>query len=316
MTLASYAAQRVIVAALTIIGTIVLVFALVRILPGDPVLALLGDYAQSTPPERIEELRRQLGVDRPMAEQLVRYVADVLRGDLGTSFRTGQPVLTEIAANIPSTLALIAASLLITLGVGIPIGIFAAGHRNGPGDYLAMAGSMLALASPSFWFAILLIYVFAYTLGWFPTFGAGSGLDSIRFLVLPAIAVGLRSAALVARMTRSTMLEVLGEDFIRTAHSKGLRDRVVLYGHALPNAALPIVTIVALDIAFLLSSAIVIESVFARPGLGKLLIDAMIGRDYPVVQGAVLVFAVGVVLVNSMADVVFRLVDPRLRKTA
>lgn len=314
MSFANYALQRVIVAALTILGTIVLVFALVRVLPGDPALALLGDYAPSTSPEELAELRSSLGLDRPLPEQLVRYVVDVLQGDLGTSFRTGQPVIAEIAANIPATLVLIAASLIVTLGVGIPAGIFAASHRNRPGDYLVMTGAMLALASPSFWFAILLIYVFAYGLGWFPTFGAGTGLEAFRFLVLPAVAVGLRSAALVARMTRSTMLEVLGEDYVRTAHAKGLFERGILYGHALPNAALPIVTIIALDIAFLLSSAIVIEAVFARPGLGKLLVDAMIGRDYPVVQGTVLVFAVGVVIVNSIADLAFRVLDPRLRK--
>lgn len=308
-----YAVARVGTSILTILGTILLVFILVRVLPGDPAIVLMGDYASSASPAQVQELRERLGLDRSIPEQFARYVYSVSRLDLGQSFRTKRPVAEEIADNIGSTLVLVASGLLIAVAIGVPAGIYAATHRNRPGDYLVMTASMLALASPSFWFAIVLIYLLAFRAEWFPIFGAGQGLDAIRFLALPAIVVGTRSAALIARMSRSTMLDVLGQDYMRTARGKGLAGAIVLRRHALPNAALPIVTIIGLDVAFLMSSAIVIESVFARPGLGKLVVDAMVGRDYPVVQGAVLVFAVAVIVVNAAVDMAYRLIDPRFR---
>lgn len=309
----SYVLSRAVTSVLTVLGTMLLVFLLVRVLPGDPAIVLLGDYASSASEAQVQDLRERLGLDRSVPEQFARYVYSVATGDLGQSFRTRRPVAEEIVDNIGSTLVLIFAGLLIAVAIGVPAGIYAATHRNRPGDYLVMTTSMLALASPSFWFAIVLIYLLAFRAEWFPIFGAGQGLDAIRFLALPAIVVGARSAALIARMARSTMLDVLGQDYMRTARGKGLAPAVILRRHALPNAALPIVTIVGLDVAFLMSSAIVIESVFARPGLGKLLVDAMVGRDYPVVQGAVLVFAVAVIIVNAGVDVLYRVIDPRFR---
>ena len=306
-----YVLARAITALATVLGTLLLVFLLVRVLPGDPAVVLMGDYASSASPAQLAELRVRLGLDRPLPEQFVRYVASVATGDLGESFRTKRPVLEEIADNIASTLALIGAGLAIALMIGLPAGVYASLHRNRRGDYIVMIASMVALASPSFWFAIVLIYLLSFKAGWFPIFGSGQGIDALRYLFLPAVVVGARSAALIARMTRSTMLDVLGQDYIRTARGKGLGLLVILRRHALPNAALPIVTIVGLDVAFLLSSAVVIETVFARPGLGKLLVDAMVGRDYPVVQGGVLVFAVAVIAVNAAVDIVYRLLDPR-----
>jgi peptide/nickel transport system permease protein len=310
----SYVVARAATAVLTVLGTLLLVFILVRVLPGDPAVVLMGDYASSASPAQLQATRERLGLDKSLPEQFVRYVGAVLRGDLGESFRTRRPVAEEIRDNIGSTFALIATGLSIALLIGVPAGVYAALHRNRPGDYIVITGSMLALASPSFWFAIVLIYLLSFRLGWFPIFGGGQGFDAIRFLALPALVVGTRSAALIARMSRSTMLDVLGQDYMRTAKSKGLPSFLILRRHGLPNAALPILTIVGLDIAFLMSSAIVIESVFGRPGLGKLLVDAMVGRDYPVVQGGVVVFAIAVVVVNAMVDLLYRVVDPRFRR--
>ena len=312
----SYIASRLLTAALTILGTIILVFILVRVLPGDPAVVLLGDYASSASPQEIQQLREQLGVDRPLPEQLFTYVVNVVRADLGDSFRTKRPVSEEIGGNIASTVVLLVAGLLVATLLGVPAGILAATHRNGRRDYLVMVGSMLAIASPSFWLAIILIFLLSFKAGIFPIFGQGQGLDSLRYLALPAIVVGTRSAAEIARMTRSSMLNVLGQDYMRTARSKGLRQFTVLWRHALPNAAMPILTIIGLDIASLMAGAIVIETVFARPGLGKLLVDAMVGRDYPVVQGVVLVFAVGIVLVNTLVDMLYRVVDPRFARSS
>jgi peptide/nickel transport system permease protein len=310
----SYVVARAATAVLTVLGTLLLVFILVRVLPGDPAVVLMGDYASSASPAQLQATRERLGLDKSLPEQFVRYVGAVLRGDLGESFRTRRPVAEEIRDNIGSTFALIATGLSIALLIGVPAGVYAALHRNRPGDYIVITGSMLALASPSFWFAIVLIYLLSFRLGWFPIFGGGQGFDAIRFLALPALVVGTRSAALIARMSRSTMLDVLGQDYMRTAKSKGLPSFLILRRHGLPNAALPILTIVGLDVAFLMSSAIVIESVFGRPGLGKLLVDAMVGRDYPVVQGGVVVFAIAVVVVNAMVDLLYRVVDPRFRR--
>jgi peptide/nickel transport system permease protein len=310
----TYVLSRAITALLTVVGTLLLVFILVRVLPGDPAVVLMGDYASSASPAQLEATRQRLGLDRSMPEQFARYVGAIVQGDLGESVRTRRPVAEEIRDNIGSTVALIIAGLGIALLIGVPAGVYAALHRNRAGDYIVITGSMLALASPSFWFAIVLIYLLSFRLGWFPIFGGGQGLDALRFLALPALVVGTRSAALIARMARSTMLDVLGQDYMRTARSKGLSNFVLLRRHALPNAALPILTIVGLDIAFLMSSAIVIESVFGRPGLGKLLVDAMVGRDYPVVQGAVLVFAVAVIVVNTFVDMLYRVVDPRFAR--
>jgi ABC-type dipeptide/oligopeptide/nickel transport system permease component len=272
----------------------------------------MGEYASRSTPEEIQVVREYLGTDRSIVEQYVRFVARVATGDLGVSIRNPTPVIEEIAANLPSSLALVGAGLLLAIVVGVPIGVLAATRRGRLGDYVPMTVSMLAIASPSFWFAILLVYFLGYRAGWFPIFGAGQGALALHYLALPAIVIGTRSAALVARMTRSAMLEVLNQEYIRTAFAKGLRQRSVLYGHALKNAAVPIVTIIALDMAYLLSGAVVVEIVFSRPGLGKLLIDALYARDYPVVQGAILTFAAAVVLVNALTDVTYRILDPRL----
>jgi len=311
----AYLVQRLLVTLPTVLGVVTLAFLLIHIAPGDPAELLLGDYTGVTP-QVLADLRMRLGLDRPMPVQYLTYVASVLRGDLGRSFRTNQPVLSEIVVQAPFTVVLAAAGVLLAILVGVPFGIVAAVRRNSPVDYLTTTVAMLWLSGPSFWFGILLIYFLAYKLGWFPVFGAGTWGDwrsLLSHLVLPAVAVGVRSAALIARMTRSSMLEILHQDYVRTARAKGLTGRTIVYRHALRNAAIPILTIVGLDIAYLLGGAVVMETVFARPGLGKLVVDAIYARDYPMVQGAILVFAFGILIVNLLVDLSYALVDPRIR---
>ncbi len=310
-----YVARRLLVTLPTLLGAVTLAFLLIHIAPGDPAELLLGDYT-GVSPQVLQDLRDRLGLDRPLAVQYVRYVGQVVTGDLGRSFRTNQPVLTEILTQLPYTLILAAAGILVAVLIGVPAGSLSGLRRNSTVDYLTTTVSMIWLSSPSFWFAILLIYALAFRLGWFPVFGAGVWGDwrSLAIhLVLPAAAIGMRSAALISRMTRSSLLEVLGQDFIRTARAKGLTRVNVALRHALRNAAIPIVTIVGLDVAYLLGGAVVIETVFARPGIGKLVVDAIHARDYPMVQGALMVFALGTVLVNLLVDLSYAIIDPRIR---
>jgi peptide/nickel transport system permease protein/oligopeptide transport system permease protein len=299
----------------TLVGAITFAFLLIRVAPGDPARLMLGDY-EAANPRAVAQVRKQLGLDRPLAAQYVVYVVNAVRGELGTSFRTGQSVLGEIAGQVGHTMQLALAAIIVAIGIGVPVGIVAALWRNTWLDYGALTASMMALASPSFWFGILLIYFFAFRLGWFPIFGAGQSgnpLSLAHHLALPAIAIGARSAALIARMTRSALLEVLHQDYIRTARAKGIAEGGVVLRHALRNALIPILTIIGLDVAYLLGGAVVIETVFARPGLGKLIVDAIYTRDYPVVQGAILVFAFGILLVNVIVDLAYAVVDPRIR---
>jgi ABC-type dipeptide/oligopeptide/nickel transport system permease component len=310
-----YFTHRVLATLPTLLGVVTFAFLLIHIAPGDPAELMLGDYA-GVSPQVLRDMRARLGVDQPLPVQYVRYLGQVLTGDLGRSFRTNQPVLSEIAAQAPYTLVLAVAGILLAILVGIPAGIISGVRRNSAVDYATMTVSMIWLSSPSFWFAILLIYVLAFRLGWFPIFGAGIWGDwksMLVHLVLPAAVIGVRSAALIARMTRSALLEVLNQDFIRTARAKGLdRYRVVLR-HAMRNAAIPVVTIVGLDVAYLLGGAVVVETVFARPGLGKLVVDAIYARDYPMVQGALMGFALAIVLVNLLVDLSYAAIDPRIR---
>jgi ABC-type dipeptide/oligopeptide/nickel transport system permease component len=312
--LVGFLVTRVAVAVATVLGAVTVVVLAVRAVPGDPAMVLMGEYAGQATPAEMAALRAYLGTDRSVVEQYLRYVARLLQGDLGESFRTHSGVFDEIRTNLPPTLILVGAGVGLAILIGLPVGVLAATHRNQPAVYVLMCAEVLGLSCPSFWFAILLVYFLSYRAGWFPLFGAGEGAASLHYLVLPALTIGVRSAALIARMTRSALLEVLGLDFVRTARAKGLSNSRVLYRHALRAALLPIITIVSLDMAFLLSGTVVIETVFSRPGLGKLLVDALFARDYPVVQGTIIVFAAVVVGVNALADIAYRLSDPRLSR--
>lgn len=255
------------------------------------------------------ELRRYLGVDKPLHEQYAIYLRDALRGDFGNSFFEHRPVTEVFAERVPMTLQLTALSLLLAAAIGVPIGIYAAAHRNSPTDRLVMSLSFTAYAVPNFLQGILLILVFSLILRWLPSGGYGG----INHYIMPVFTLGASSAALLARLTRSAMLDVLGEDYVRTAYAKGLSGSTVIIKHALRNAFIPVLTIIGLEIATLISGSVVVETVFAWPGAGRLIVGAVTQRDFPVLQLAVLVVAVSVVVVNTLIDVAYALLDPRIR---
>jgi peptide/nickel transport system permease protein len=282
-----------------------IVFLLLHLVPGDPVELMLGDSAR--PADRTA-LRQALGLDLPFMDQLFGWFTHLVRLDLGESLYSRRPVLDLIAERLPATLELTAAALTLALLIALPLGTLAARHHNRPLDRLAMGFSLLGMSIPNFWLGPLLILLFSLELGWTPV----SGRDTIASLVLPALTLGTALAAVLARMVRSSLLEVLSEDFIRTARAKGLSEPAMLWRHALPNAWLPLLTVLGLQLGALLGGAVITETVFAWPGLGSLLVEAIQRRDYPLVQGCVLLISLTYVLVNALTDLAYRWVDPRV----
>jgi len=299
---------------LTVIGALTLVFLSLRLTPGDPALMLLGDYATE---ELAATLRQQMGLDQPLPVQYVVFLKRTLTGDFGMSLAKKQDVSTIIAGAWPYTVALALAAMLVTCLIGIPLGTLAALKRGSAADFAAMVISLLGVSIPGFLLALMLLYVFSYWFSLFPVQGAGEGrgvVSLLHYLVLPAVALGFQSAALVARTTRSSLLAVLGEDYMRTARAKGLPERAVLREHAFRNALVPILAVLGLFFGQLLGGAAVAEIVFARPGLGKLLVDAILFRDYPLTQALISVFLLGVIVVNLVTDTLYSLADPRIRR--
>lgn len=283
-----------------------IVFSVVHLVPGDPVLALVGTEAAL---EDIENMRRQLGLDRPLLVQYGDYLGGLARGDLGHSIRSGRPVLTEITTRLPKTLYLALAAMTIAVCFGLVLGVLAAVYRNTWLDSTAMLLAIAGVSAPTFWTGLVLILVFAVRLRWLPT----SGSDSVRHVILPAATIGFHYAALIARVTRSSMLDVLADDYVRTARAKGLRYWRVVNHHALKNALIPTITVIGLQFGALISGSIVVEVVFNWPGLGSLLIGALNNRDYPVVQAAILSIATFFILINLLVDVLYGMIDPRIR---
>jgi peptide/nickel transport system permease protein len=294
-------------AALVVLGVCTLVFLLIHLVPGDPVEAMLGEGAR--PADRAA-MTAALGLDRPLGEQYRLYLLRLLRLDLGQSFSFQRPVLDLLAERLPATLTLAGVALALALSLAIPLGVLAACRRGRPADSVAMGFSLLGGAIPNFWLGPLLILIFSLWLGWTPV----SGREGPASLILPAITLGTSLAAILARMVRGSVLEVLGEDYIRTARAKGLAPGAVLWNHALRNAWLPVLTLVGLQLGGLLGGAVITETVFGWPGLGSLLVEAIQSRDYPVVQGAVLLVSLTYVLVNTGTDLVYAWVDPRIRE--
>lgn len=288
-----------------VLGVAMIVFLLLHLVPGDPVELMLGDSAR--PADRAA-LRQALGLDQPFMDQLLGWFTHLARLDLGESLYSRRPVLDLIAERLPATLELTAAALALALLIALPLGTLAAHHHNRPLDRLAMGFSLLGMSIPNFWLGPLLILLFSLELGWTPV----SGRDTIASLVLPALTLGTALAAVLARMVRSSLLEVLSEDFIRTARAKGLSEPDMLWRHALPNAWLPLLTVLGLQLGALLGGAVITETVFAWPGLGSLLIEAIQRRDYPLVQGCVMLISLTYVLVNTLTDLAYRWVDPRV----
>jgi peptide/nickel transport system permease protein len=293
---------------------VTVVFLLIHLIPGDPVSVMLGPDAS---PAQIEATRRSLGLDRPIHEQLLGFYARVLRGDLGQSYFLDRPVTTAIMERAEPTLMLMACALLVAVVIGVPSGVVAAAHRGSVWDRTLMLGSLLGVCVPGFWLSLNFIYLFAVRLGWLPAAGYASVLTdpvaALRYMVLPAVSLGFNQSALIARISRSCMLEALQQDYVRTARAKGLPDRAVTYAHAFRNALVPVVTVIGVTTAVLIGGAVVTEIVFNIPGLGRLVISAILRRDYPVVQGVVLVTAAVYVLINLAVDVLYAFIDPRIR---
>jgi peptide/nickel transport system permease protein len=305
--------KRVLATLPTLLGVVVVVFMTVHFIPGDPVSAVLGDRAT---PEQVARTRSDLGLDQPLVAQFFDYLTRLFQGDLGVSIHSRESVASQILARLPATATLATAGVVLSVLIGVPLGILGATLRGSVADFITLVISTVGVAAPSFWIALLLSSAFAVNLGWLPSIGAGQPGDLgsiLAALVLPATALGLSGMALVARMTRSSMLDVLGEDYVRTARAKGVTERTVVYKHALRNAAIPIVTVIGLNFGHLLGGTIVMETVFARPGLGTLLLNGILGRDYPVVQGVTLAIAVAFILVNLCTDLTYAFFDPRLK---
>ena len=304
--------KRLLSALVTLFAVMTLVFVLVRIVPGDPAQVVLGDQASQ---EAIEAMRIRLGLDRSMAEQYVEFISNALVGDWGTSMVTGQPILAEVLKVLPWTIELTVVSLALGAVIGIPLGVWAAVRRNKLTDYVTRVLSLLGLSFPAFVSAIILLMVFSIQLHWFPVISSGgdSFVERMRSLALPAVNLGLIMAAYITRVTRSAMLEVLGEDYVRTARAKGVPQGAVLWRHALRNALIPVVTVVGLYLGILIGNSVLTEVVFNRPGLGKLIVGALNQRDYTMLQGMMVIYTVIVVLVNLITDLTYGLIDPRVK---
>lgn len=301
-----FVVSRLLSALVVVLGVVCLVFMLIHIVPGDPVEVMLGESASIA--DRVA-LRHAMGLDQPLYWQLLHYLQHLLQLDLGTSLHSRQPVVQILAARIPATAELALAGLVVAIIVALPLGITAATRQDSGWDFSAMGFSMLGVSVPNFVMGPVLILIFSVWLGWLPV----SGRDGLSSLVLPAVTLGTALAAILSRMVRSALLEVLGEDYIRTARAKGLLERSVVLRHALPNATLPVITVLGLQLGALLGGAVITEMVFSWPGVGQLTIEAIQRRDYPVLQGCVLLISVSYVCVNTLTDLVYAWLDPRIR---
>ena len=299
--------RRILAVVPVLFGVTLAVFSMLFLVPGDPVKMMLAEFV--TNPDQVAQMRAQLHLDEPILKQYGRFVANAARGDLGISIRSRRPVTTEIGENMASTAQLAAAAMLVAIAVGVPLGLLAALSRNSWLDVASMGTALLGVSMPSFWLGLLLIFVFSLHLAWFPATGGGD----LHHLVLPAITLGMIAAAIIARLTRSSMLEVLGQDYVRTARAKGLGGFAVVVRHALKNALIPIITIFGLQFGNLLAGAVIVETVFSRPGLGRLIVGGILNKDFPLVQGTVLFVATTYVLINLVVDVAYAYADPRIR---
>jgi peptide/nickel transport system permease protein len=305
--MARFIGQRLIATIVVLFGVSILVFSILYVMPGDAATVLL--FGTNATPEKIAELRTELGLDRPLLVQYGDYLSHVVRGDLGTSYISHREVTDEITTRFPATFRLTIGGMLVALLIGIPTGVIGAIRRGTWVDALASGISVFGVAVPNFWLAVLMTLLFSVKLQWFPVLGTGS----IRALVLPSIALGWGFAAIITRLVRASMIEVLNQPYVTTARAKGLEERVVIIRHALKNAMIPVLTIIGLQVANLLSGAVVIESIYARQGIGSLAVRGIQARDVPLIQGVTLFVAAIYVLVNLLVDLGYALLDPRIR---
>jgi peptide/nickel transport system permease protein len=306
-SMSAYLLQRLILTIPILLGIVILTFFMVHLTPGDAVSAMQGQMKMSA--QQMEQMRQALGLNDPLHVQLGRYLMKLIQGDLGRSLFGGQPVALLIASNIGATIQLTVAAMVVAIVIGVPLGILAAIKRGTLWDAASVIIAMIGVSIPSFWLGLMMIQLFAVTLSWLPI----TENRSARGLIMPAAALGLAEAAIIVRLTRATMVEILNADYVRTARAKGLLDHIVLWRHALRNGLLPLLTMIGMQFGTLLGGAVVIENVFARQGLGTLVTQAVINRDFPVVQGCVLVAATMYVLVNLLVDTLYVVIDPRIR---
>ena len=304
--MARFLARRLALTIPVLLGVATLVFSLIHFIPGDPAQAMLGEAA---PQADVDELRKRLGLDRPLLEQYLAFLGGLTRGDLGTSLRTEQPVATQILERMPATMELAAAAMFVAICVSIPLGIAAAVWRGTAVDHAAMTLALTGVSIPNFWLGPLLAIVFAVELGWLPVSGRGTP----QHLILPAISLGAALAAILARMTRASMLEELREPYVQAARARGVSRFRAVVRHAFRNSLIPVVTLVGLQFGAVLTGAVITETIFAWPGIGRLLIQSIGFRDYPLVQGCILLIALTYVGVNLLTDLVYGVLDPRIR---
>lgn len=297
---------------ITVIGMVTVVFFLLRAIPGDPASYMLGDYATE---ESVAALKTELGLDRPVWEQYVGFVRRALTGDMGTSVVTGQPAFDEVVESLPWSAALATSGIIIAVLVGVPLGVMSAVRQGTFADLFVMLGALVGISFPVFWVGLVCILLFAHEIRLFPALGASSSenlLTQLHHLMLPALVLGFSVAAYIARLTRSAMLEVLGQDYVRVARAMGIAESRIVYRLALRNALIPVLAVIGVTFAWSLGSAILVEAVFSRPGLGSMILKAVFARDYQLVQAGVFVLATAVVLVNTTLDIVYGLIDPRV----
>jgi ABC-type dipeptide/oligopeptide/nickel transport system permease component len=303
--MSAFILRRLLLSIPTLLGVLVVAFLLLYVAPGDPVQAMVGERADE---QTIARLRQELRLDDPLPVQFGHYIAGIAKGDLGRSYITNRPIRNDILERFPKTLQLAGAAMLLATILGVTLGVFSALKPGGPVDRLGLGIAYLGISFPVYWVGLLLILLFAVTLHWLPP----SGFGGVRYLVLPAIALGMRSIAFLARMTRSAMLDALSADFVRTARAKGLPDRLVVGRHALRNALIPIITVLGLDFGAYLTGSILTETIFSWPGLGRYVVNAIARRDLPAIQGSVLFLSAVFVLVNLITDVAYAKADPRV----
>ena len=312
----TYIARRLLLMIPVIVMVALLTFFLIRLIPGDPAGQMLGLDATM---QEIEEVRQEMGLDQPLYKQFLIWAGNVIKGDLGHSIFLNQPVSTAIVEHLECTISLALLALTYSVLVAVPIGVIAAVKQNAWQDKLVMSFALFGVSAPSFWLGLMAIFIFAVYLGWFPSQGYEMLADGFRqwlwFIILPALSLGIQTAALIARMTRSCMLEVLRQDYIRIARAKGLKENRVIFKHALKNGLIPVLTVVGMTLGQLLGGAVITETVFSLPGIGQLVITAIKNRDYPMVQGVIMFIAVIYVCANLLVDILYGWFDPRIKYT-
>lgn len=304
--MSTFLIRRIVHTGFVVLAVTIIVFGIIQLTPGDPILLMLGDQAT---PEMVDRLRSQMGFDRPLVVRYLSWLGGVLRGDFGTGLRDGLPVLPALMSRLPATLVLLVSSMLLAAAIGIPLGVISAIRRNSLVDAVSRIVALLGISMPSFWTGVMLIYFFGYMLRWFPI----SGYGSLAHVVLPSLALGLTSAALVARLCRSAMLDVMRKDYVRTARAKGLAESVVIFRHAMRNALIPVVTVIGLQAGYLLGGSVAVETVFAWPGMGLFSYQRLMQRDYSMIMGSLFLYSLLFALVNLLTDLLYVWIDPRIR---